>query len=154
MYNVQSDPAYRSGWDHSYVPPPRVVQPLPEESSPTGPTEEIAEAVDQTMIPVETPNPVSSEELLFQGNDRQDYANTQDYPFTTTPNQLATQTTTYTVSETTVEDSVHLLFDEISLLQVAGEITEVEAVELRNMVMQGDSRVHEALRQHSLYGLG
>ena len=49
-----------------------------------------------------------------------------------------------------MEDSAHLLFDEISLLQIAGEITEVEAVELRNMVMQGDSRVHEALRQHSL----
>ena len=147
MYNVQSDPAYRTGWDHSYVPPPRVVQPLQEESNPTGPTE----TVDQTMIPAETtPNPVSSEELLFQGNDRQDYANIQDYPFTTTPNQLATQTTTYTVSETTMEDSAHLLFDEISLLQIAGEITEVEAVELRNMVMQGDSRVHEALRQHSL----
>lgn len=49
-----------------------------------------------------------------------------------------------------MESTVHLLFDEISLLQVAGEITEVEAVELRNLVMQGDSRVHEALRQHSL----
>ena len=33
---------------------------------------------------------------------------------------------------------------------MAGEITEVEAVELRNMVLQGDRRVAEALRQHSL----
>ena len=135
------------------MPPPRVAQPVAEELTPTEParpTEEIPEAVNQAMIPVETTNPVSSEEFVYQGNGGQEYVNTQEYPFATTADQLATQTSTYTVTETRIEDSVHLLFDEISLLQVAGEITEVEAVELRNLVMQGDSRVHEALRQHSL----
>ena len=44
------------------------------------------------------------------------------------------------------------LFQEISLLQAADEITEVEACQLREMVTRGDNQVQEALRQHSLYG--
>lgn len=68
MYNAQPDPAYRSGWDHSYVPPPRVTQPeptIPEESN-SGESAQAApetEAVDQTVIPYDvTPKTVSSEE--------------------------------------------------------------------------------------------
>ena len=65
------------------------------------------------------------------------------------PVYIATETTT-----TSLESTTRLLFDELSLLQVAGEITEVEAAELRNMVLQGDRRVSEALRQHALFVVG
>lgn len=44
---------------------------------------------------------------------------------------------------------LQITYDEIDLLFTAGEITEAEAAELRQLALQGDTRVREAISQHS-----
>lgn len=51
------------------------------------------------------------------------------------------------------QSSLQLLYNEIDLLQVAGEITEVEAADLRMLAFQGDNRIKEAIRYHSQYDM-
>lgn len=128
----QSQQTYRSGWDHTYTPPERVssfsdtVVSRPENSLTVPNTGGPVQVVMVILIhPQNVPDPF--------------------YSVSPQPVYVMTETTTSSLESTT-----RLLFDELSLLQVAGEITEVEAVELRNMVLQGDRRVVEALRQHSL----
>lgn len=59
-----------------------------------------------------------------------------------------------TIFQASINSVSYPLFQEISLLQAADEITEVEACQLREMVIREDTRVQEALRQHALYRNG
>lgn len=70
-------------------------------------------------------------------NGYQQCSNVQNYSY---------QTTTVVQAPKTV---LQVTYDEIDLLFAAGEITEAEAAELRQLAFQGDLRVRDAIAQHS-----
>lgn len=63
---------------------------------------------------------------------------------------MNTQQTTISYQYASFQTALQLLFNEINLLQAAGEITEVEAADLKELATQGDNRVKEAIRLHTL----
>lgn len=115
-------PTFRSGWDHVYR--------APNQSS----------ANEQDML---TPSLVPASETTILP-----VQNTQ----ISSQNQENTnlQQTTISYQYATFQSSLQLLFNEIDLLQTAGEITEVEAADLKELAVQGDNRVKEAIRLHTL----
>ena len=135
-------PTYRSGWDHIYQAPSQSNNPIIQESSKT--------------VPIVYPNE-NNYEMQYQQIDNSNYQQNQAIPIETS-NVYRNNTfeqSNYSYNYTTIQQfqeiqsSLQLLFNEIDLLQIAGEITEVEAADLKQLVYQGDNRVKEALRLHS-----
>ena len=135
-------PTYRSGWDHVYQAPFQSNNPITQESSKT----------ISNVYPNE-----NNYETQYQQIDNSNYQQNQAIPIETrnvdksnTFDQSSYSYNYKTIQQfQEIQSSLQLLFNEIDLLQIAGEITEVEASDLKQLAYQGDNRVKEALRLHS-----